>query len=285
MDTEKILWPKGSQCALMLTFNLDAEVFWMGLGDCSRRPKTLSMGEYGMKRGLTRVLNALDSVALPATFFVPGLVAEKYPEKIALLAESGYEIGLHGYAHENFGHLSGSEIDAVLEKGVRALEKVTGKKPEGFRAPEGEMTAEIYPKLAQFGFSYSSSMFGDDRPYYVHTEEMNKAILEIPAPWEISDFPYFGFNYTPAFPAGQGRIANYSQVRSNFLEEFKAYYYYGLCFVPQFDPQTIGTPGRIDILRDIMEFIQDQGSAWFCNGQEITAYWANQYAHEKPLSQ
>jgi peptidoglycan/xylan/chitin deacetylase (PgdA/CDA1 family) len=281
---EKIKWPNESPCAVMLTFNLDAEVFWMGLGDCSRRPKTLSMGEYGMKRGLDRVVDLLDARDLPATFFIPGLVAERYPEKIQMLAERGYEIGLHGYAHENFGHLAGDEIERVLEKGASAIEKITGKSPRGFRAPEGELTAEIYPKLAKLGFLYSSSMFGDDRPYTVSAEGENKEILEIPAPWEISDFPYFGFNYTPAFPAGQGRIANYSHVQSMFIEEYKAYYYYGLCYVPQFDPQTIATPGRIDILRNVLDYIQAQGKAWFCTGQEMTDYWANQYGQEKPLS-
>ncbi len=274
MEMARIKWPNESHCAVMLTFNLDAEVFWMGLGDCSRRPKTLSMGEYGMKRGLARVLTLLDAYHLPGTFFVPGMVAQRYPDQIRMLHERGYEIGLHGYAHENFGHLTGDEIDKVLAEGVAAIAAITGSPPRGFRAPEGELTAEIYPKLAKHGFLYSSSMFGDDRPYQVPVESENQRILEIPAPWEISDFPYFGFNYTPAFPAGQGRIANYSHVQSIFIEEYKAYYYYGLCYVPQFDPQTIATPGRIDILRNLLEYIRAQGQAWFCTGQEMVAYWA-----------
>jgi peptidoglycan/xylan/chitin deacetylase (PgdA/CDA1 family) len=242
------------------------------------------MGEYGMKRGLPRVLDLLDHFRVPATFFVPGMMAERYPEAIEELAGRGYEIGLHGYAHENFGHLSSEEIHAVLEKGVRALKRITGENPKGFRVPEGEMTRDLYPRLAQHGFSYSSSMFGDDRPYYAYTGETGKTVLEIPAPWEISDFPYFGFNYTPAFPAGQGRIANYSHVLSTFVEEYKAYYYYGLCYVPQFDPQTIGTPGRIEILRDTLDFIKKQGNVWFCTGQDMETYWANHYPKEKLLS-
>ncbi len=284
LATETIRWPSESRCAVMLTFNLDAELFWMSLDDCSRRPKTLSMGEYGMKRGLNRVLKVLREYDLPATFFVPGMVAERYPEQIEMLADEGYEIALHGYAHENFGLLSGSEIQEVLEKGVCAVEKVTGSNPVGFRVPEGEMTAELYRKLEQMGFAYSSSMFGDDRPYFTFLQGMGKPLLEIPAPWEISDFPYFGFNYTPAFPAGQGRIANYSQVQSILAHEYAAYYHYGLCFVPQFDPQTIGTPGRIGILKETLGFIRDLGRVWFCTGQEMTQFWANHYQGKAPLS-
>ena len=269
-------WPHQANCAAMITFNLDAEWFWMSLGDDSaRRPKTLSMGEYGMKRGLQRVNEVIRFHRLPVTFFVPGKVAEKYPDQIKMLADEGCEMALHGYAHENFGLLKSIEMEEALEKGIKALEKATGKTPKGFRAPEGEMTAEIYQKLKEFGFDYSSSMFGDDRPYFVSTPGCDRGILEIPAPWEINDFPYFAFNYTPAFPAGQGRIANYTQVLSIFIEEYKAYYRYGLCYVPQFDPQTIGTPGRIEILKDILKFILEQGNVWLCTGQDLTAYWTN----------
>ncbi len=274
MDIQRVNWPDGANCAVMLTFNLDADQFWMSLGDdCHRRPKTLSLGEYGMKRGLHRVLDVLEAFDVPATFFVPGKVAEHYPDRIQEVAAGGFEIGLHGYAHENFGHLNDGELGDAFSQGVAALKKVTGENPMGFRVPEGEMTREAYDHMAASGILYSSSMFGDDRPYWVKTALEGKSVLEIPAPWEISDFPYFGFNYTPAFPAGQGRIANYSHVLSTFKQEYKAYYYYGLCYVPQFDPQTIGSPGRITILADLLKYIKEQGKVWFCTGREMADFW------------
>ena len=60
----------------MITVNLNAELFWLQLDpSCVNMPKTLSLGQYGMTRGLERVLEALDTRGLIATFFVPVWVA------------------------------------------------------------------------------------------------------------------------------------------------------------------------------------------------------------------
>lgn len=64
--------------------------------------KSLSVGQYGPKRCVDRILDMLESYGVKATFFVPGLTAERYPEVIRRIAEAGHEIGHHGYAHERF---------------------------------------------------------------------------------------------------------------------------------------------------------------------------------------
>jgi hypothetical protein len=98
------------------------------------------------------------------------------------------------------------------------------------------------------------------------------SILEIPIHWELFDLPYFAFNYRPAFPKGQGRVANYSQVLNNWKEEYYAYRDEGLCYVLQVDPQTIGTPGRIELLRELLAEIKKDGMAWFATGSEMADF-------------
>lgn len=274
MAGNSIIWPNNAKCAVMITVNLDAEFFWLSLSpDSVHRPKTLSMGQYGLNRGLERILNVFDHFGIKATFFVPGRVAEVYPEQVQEITKRGHEIGHHGYAHENFADLSTDQQRESLQRGIVALEKVCGVRPIGFRAPEGELTQDTMKLLPEFEFRYSSSLFGDDRPYFVTLENQKTDIVEIPLHWELNDFPYFAFNYRPAFPSGQGRIANYSQVLNIWKDEFKGYYKYGLSYVTQFDPQTIGTPGRIKLLEDLLEFITTTGSTWFCTGSEMAEFW------------
>jgi peptidoglycan/xylan/chitin deacetylase (PgdA/CDA1 family) len=158
---------------------------------------------------------------------------------------------------------------------MEALEKVSGIRPVGFRAPEGEMTQETLNLLQELGFMYSSSLFGDDRPYFHQRDGQRTNLVEIPLHWELNDFPFFAFNYTPAFPAGQGRIANYTQVLSTWKEEFKGYYEFGLHYVAQFDPQTIGTPGRIAMLEKLLEFIREKDDVWICNGREMAEFYGD----------
>ncbi|KIL39033.1 polysaccharide deacetylase [Gordoniibacillus kamchatkensis] len=267
-------WPNQANCAAMITVNLDAEFFWLSLApDSINRPKTLSMGQYGMDRGLDRMLDAFDRFGVKATFFVPGRTAEAYPEKVREVARRGHEIAHHGYAHEHFAKLPAEEQREAIERGIRALEDVCGVRPAGFRAPEGELTRETLRLLRDFGFEYSSSMFGDDRPYMTQIDGQLTDLVEIPIHWELNDFPYFAFNYSPAFPSGQGRIANYTQVLNIWKEEFKGYYKFGLHYVMQFDPQTIGTPGRIALLENLLSHMTTMGGVWFCTGSEMAEFW------------
>lgn len=137
----------------------------------------------------------------------------------------------------------------------------------GFRTPSGDLSAATPALLSRLGFLYSSSMRGDDRPYLAGD------LVEIPAHWELDDFPYFMFNFAPAFPAGQGRIASYSQVYSIWEQEFDGYYRHGLCFVMMLHPQTIGTPGRIQLLRQLIAHMQSRPGVWFATGTEVADWW------------
>jgi peptidoglycan/xylan/chitin deacetylase (PgdA/CDA1 family) len=245
-------------CDVAITCNLAGESFWLGqFPDSVNKPKTLSMGSYGFTRGLERVTDALMSRALPATFFLPGAMAEAWSDQVRGLAAAGFEIGCCEYCGENLALLSREEQKANLSRSKQVLTDLCGQAPAGFRASMGEITAETLEILEELGFLYSSSLFGDDRPY----RQPGCALVEIPIKWQLFDFPYFAFNYRPAFPAGQGRIAGYAHVLENWKWEYDGAVRYGLCYVLQLDPQTIGTPGRIALLEELLDYTLCGGDA------------------------
>lgn len=279
MYMEKISWPNGKKCAVMITVNLDAELFWLQLDpSCKNMPKTLSMGQYGMTRGLERILDVLESYNIKATFFVPGKVAELYEDDIRKVAAKGHEIANRGYEEGNLALLSYEEQKSILKKGKDAIEKHCDIVPKGFRAPQGELTLETLQIARELGMTYSSNLSDDDRPYWKEVGAGEK-MLEIPIHWALYDLPYFAFNYRPAFPTGQGRIANYTGVLNNWKDEYLGYHNYGLCYNLQIDPQTIGNPGRIGLLEELLEYIKELGNAWFATGSEMYAYF-NQKGEE-----
>lgn len=54
MKLERPKWPENKKCSAMITINLNAELFWLQLDPtCKDMPKTLSLGQYGMTRGVT----------------------------------------------------------------------------------------------------------------------------------------------------------------------------------------------------------------------------------------
>ena len=66
------------------------------------------MAEYGLKRGVPRILKLLDDYDIKATFYIPGYVAENYEDMVREIVRKGHEVGHHGYMHEAPGdHAAG----------------------------------------------------------------------------------------------------------------------------------------------------------------------------------
>ena len=273
MYAEGMKLPEGKKCVAFITVNLSAEFFWISLDKKAvDMPKTLSLGQYGMTHGLPRILELLDEFGIRATFFVPGKTAETYPEAIREIAGQGHEIACHGYEYENFSLFSYDEQERRIQKAVNAIEAACGKKPEGFRAPIGDLMLETLNIARKKGMKYSSDLFDDDRPYFMDVDKEGSQVLQIPMQWANFDLPYFAFNYRPAFPFGQGRIANYSNVLSNWKDEFTGHYNHHLCYTMQLDPQTTGSPGRSEMVKDFFEFMTAHEGVWFATGSELYEY-------------
>ena len=60
-----------------LSFDFDALSLWIARGMTS--PTPISRGEFGAV-GAVRILELLERMGAPATWFVPGLTIETYPE-------------------------------------------------------------------------------------------------------------------------------------------------------------------------------------------------------------
>lgn len=276
MYTKGMNLPDGKKCVAFITVNLAAEFFWISLDKKAvNMPKTLSLGQYGMSHGMPRLLAMLDDFKIKATFFVPGRTAETYPEIIKEIVDRGHEIACHGHEYENLSLLSYEEQKERIGKAVTAIEKACGKKPIGFRAPMGDLMLETLNIAREYGMIYSSDLFDDDRPYFMEVNEQGDKMLQIPMQWANFDLPYFAFNYRPAFPTGQGRIANYSNVLSNWKDEFTGHYNHNLCYTMQLDPQTTGSPGRSALIKEFFEYITTHEGVWFATGSELYEYCLN----------
>jgi peptidoglycan/xylan/chitin deacetylase (PgdA/CDA1 family) len=270
-------WPNGARCAVMLTFDLDAETTWAN-GNTSfaggeKFIRSLSLGQYGPLCGVPKILDLLDKYDLPATFFVPAWTAENYPAVFQKIAEAGHELAHHGYHHERFYDKSLAEQKEIIEKSQAIFKRLTGKVAQGFRTPSGDWAEKTPELLQEMGFTYSSSMRGDDRPYRTEINGQITDFIEIPTRWELDDYVQSAYNMYPAEPAGQDRISSHRWVLDNFSREFDGYYRFGLCYVPMMHPQIIGRPGRILMLEKLIKHIKTCPGVWFATGGQIAQWW------------
>ena len=119
-------------------------------------PESEPLGRhFSVKRMLPRILGMLEDLGLRATFFVEGLNAELYPEALLEIANSGHELGYHGWRHEYWPNLSPSDEARLLERGIHKMHGL-GVRPRGFRPPGGRLTPSSPELLENLGFTHCS---------------------------------------------------------------------------------------------------------------------------------
>ncbi|HEX7671101.1 MAG TPA: polysaccharide deacetylase family protein [Polyangiaceae bacterium] len=106
---------------------------------------------------------------LPLTLFAIGSDLER-PESAARLREMaslGHEIANHTLDHRyDLTRLDRSEIRRQIEQGAVAIERATGHRPTGFRAPGYTVTDTVFDVLRELDVAYGSSVFPSP-PYYL----------------------------------------------------------------------------------------------------------------------
>jgi peptidoglycan-N-acetylglucosamine deacetylase len=95
-------------------------------------------------RWTPRVLELLAERGAHATFFLMGRKAEQYPEIVRAIVEGGHGVGLHSYEHDRLFALRGEHrVREDIQRGIAALERITGKRPAMFRPPIGHTNPVI----------------------------------------------------------------------------------------------------------------------------------------------
>ena len=132
---EAVRWKHGARCAIMLSFDLDGETLWIARDPAlAERPIHMSMGAYGPKTAMPRILRLLDRYDLKVAFYVPGWIIEHYPGVVEEILARGHEVGHHGYLHEKpFFLKSAEEEEALLVKTLEIFDRRLGVRPRGSR--------------------------------------------------------------------------------------------------------------------------------------------------------
>jgi peptidoglycan/xylan/chitin deacetylase (PgdA/CDA1 family) len=261
----RFAWPHGSRCAAMLCFDVDGETTVLSEDPALASRRTLmSQCEYGPKIGVPRILGLLAHLGVPATFFVPGYIAERHPRMVDAIVAGGHEVGLHGYMHERLAGLTEAAEEEILLRSIAILEKATGSRPVGYRAPWFETNPWTARLLERHGLAYCASEMGDDVPY-----RHPGGLVEIPGQWMLEDWEQFAFNAEPAWGFSP---ENCAKVHDLWWREFEAMHDYGCCFVLTLHPWLSGRPSRVQLLEDLVGAMQAKGGVWFARGRDLAAH-------------
>lgn len=270
-------WPDGYRSAAVFTFDLDADEIWnLRIERDSEwdKPPVQTRGNFGPEVAVPRILELFDRYDLTCTFFIPGKVAEDWPETVQSIHDAGHEIGLHGYRHRNPADMSADEEAEDLERSIEVYEELIGERPVGYRSPAADLSNNSLDILRDKGILYESSFIDSDMPYIHETD--HGELLEIPFDWSLDDWPYFGYHMYPQLPYQSG-ISATGPVFDSWEREFDALHKRGRCFMLTMHPQIIGRGGRVDALEDLIQNVMSTGNTWITSGREIAEFWLSEH--------
>jgi len=262
------IWPGNTKCVVLLGFDLDgASGLLRRDPQAAKRPTVLSKAEFGPNVGVFRILDLLDRYNIPASFFVPGWIAERNEDTVRDIIKRGHEVGHHGYMHEPPATLEPHQEEEVLDKGIQVLEQITGERPLGYRSPSWDLTEHSLEFIAERGFIYDSSLMGHDAPYFVDTPKGK--LVEIPIEWALDDAHYYAFN------RGAGSMNTPEDVYKAWEWEFDGAYQYGSAFILTMHPQITGRLAKMMVLERIIKYIRAHSDVEFLRCVDVARAWTD----------
>lgn len=200
-----------NECETLCAFTVDVEDWYQSSVDY-HAPITKNV-----VHNVNRVLAILDENEVKATFFVQGLIAEKFPSLIKQLVANGHEIQSHGYSHKPLNEMNRQELRDELERSRKSIEDVCGKEVTTFRAPDFTIFSEnlwALEVLREVGFEIDTSIFPlRTRRYGIKNWSISPHRIQLPNGDDILEIPVaiwarFGFRI-PVAGGGYFRLLPY----------------------------------------------------------------------------
>jgi peptidoglycan-N-acetylglucosamine deacetylase len=262
----RIPWPDGLQCPVVLCFHVDAESLLIAVDhDNAKRPITLSQGTYGPRLGVPRILALLRKYDLKASFYFPGITAERHPYAVDAIVAEGHEIGVHGYTHDRPDSFEVEREREELTKAKEILERMSGQQMRGYISPAWEYSLNTVSLLQEHGFEFACDAMDEDVPYYL---DPDTGFLELPINWTIDDAPLYWFNLLPPLNYG-APYAEPSRVLELWTSEFDALYDEGAYFHLTMHPFLTGRGARVRTLERLIQYILLRPGIRFCTTGEV----------------
>jgi peptidoglycan/xylan/chitin deacetylase (PgdA/CDA1 family) len=263
-----------------LTVGLDAMSLWI-TSFKSDNPSMISRGEFDVV-GTRRVLELLDRHEIRSTFLVPGHTALAYPDLIREITSKGHELAYHGWCHEDPRDFDVDGQRRIIQRGLEALEAVSGVRPRGHVAPAWNMSADTMALIEEFGFEFDGSRMatdclavylrkGDewsvDEPY--RFGELTD-IVGLPVAWPLDDVPLFEFVWGQI--SGLASPSAVEEIWRGDLDYAREHCPGGI-FNLTIHPQVTGRGHRMMLIERLLDYATSLDDVVFARQSEYVERW------------
>lgn len=257
-DRPKLIWKSGAKVAICLIVPL--EFFPLNpSGVPYKHPGAMktpypdlrhfTVRDYGNRIGVFRILEALGTSGLSATFAVNGEIAKRYPPLMDTIIEAGHDVTAHGLSTDHIHHegLSSAKETQLITQ----TQDCFAAPPSGWLSPARNQSSQTLSRLAKAGMKYCLDWEMDHVPITAKTDHGD--ITLIPNSYELSDF-------TLLHMRGQTEDSWLTQMKNAIdLLALEHDRFGGQMLGLTLTPYVIGQPFRIWALRALLAHINDKG--------------------------
>tara|TARA_B100000953_G_scaffold11623_1_gene10450 strand:- start:935 stop:1840 length:906 start_codon:yes stop_codon:yes gene_type:complete len=282
----KIRWPGNARLALQIVLNYEegaencvlhgdkfSEIFLSEIiGAKSIKGRHMNMEsiyEYGSRRGFWRIHELFQEKKIPITIFGVGMALKKNMDVCNAIKRANYEVASHGWRWIDYQKVSKNVEKKHMKLAINSIKNIFGNRPLGwYTGRSSPNTRDLV--MEEGGFLYSSDSYSDDLPYW---EKKGKKKLLI--------IPYTLDNNDMRFATNQG--FNTGDHFFNYLKDsFDVLYEEGKKSPKMMSVglhcRLIGRPGRIQSLKNFLEYVQKHKGVWICRRVDIAKHWIKNYS-------
>ncbi len=268
-------WPGGKTLAVWIIPNVEAWTY-DSPGGLATSPNLRNVvpdvinyawREYGIRVGLWRIADVLDSIGVRATVALNSSVCDLFPKAVEEMTRRRWELMGHGITNSQpLSALSSSteEMD-VIHTALETIHKATGSRPKGWLGPALAERYDTLDILAEEGIEYVGDWNNDDQPYRMKVK--NKKMLSVPYCMELNDIGFFSRH---GYTGEEYFRAIIDQFETLYAESASVARVMGI----PLHPFLAGQPLRIKYLRRAMAHMKTQERTWFATGSEIAEAYA-----------
>ena len=177
--TSRLMWPNGKKVAVSVTVMFETwaddkaptysvQTTHLKSGTVDHAGKAWST--YGGRVGVWRIINLLDRLGIPGTFFVNARCTEQYPDAVKQIVRSGHDIGGHAYTQDQLlAYMSLEDQEQTIRQSIDLLQQCGGKKVTGWASPVVAFTPETAGFLAKAGLTWTTDITYVDLPIKIRT--------------------------------------------------------------------------------------------------------------------
>jgi len=136
-------------CAVLPENNVFGRVF--SESDTSKKIVALTFDDGPYSPYTEQVLDVLKEYNVPATFFLIGQNAEKYPKLVKRIASEGHQLGNHTYHHIDLLKANPKTIAEEVDRTSKIITAITGIVPSVVRPPHGFRDPVVMEMMAERG--------------------------------------------------------------------------------------------------------------------------------------